>query len=301
MPPAAAMVAARFHATGVQIYTCAANPGAAGGTPPAYAWTLKAPDAALTDQTGAARGTSRRRALWTSTDGSSVAARKLAQADAPTAGAVPWLLLRATATTGKGVFTGTTYVQRVNTTKGQAPAAGCDAGHVGTEARADYGADYFFYKGGHSESPLLAVGQVAPDFTAVAHDGHKVSLAALKGEGKTVVLYFYPKDDTSGCTKEACEFRDNWTRLQKAGVVVFGISTQDNGSHKAFADKFHLPFPLLPDEKGEIAAKYLVPVVDGKARRITYLIGKDGRIRHVWPTVNPVGHAAEVLAAISAP
>ncbi|MEO5770069.1 MAG: redoxin domain-containing protein, partial [Polyangia bacterium] len=235
---------------------------------------------------------------WTSTDGSSVAAKKVAEADAPTAGAVAWLLLRATSITGKGVFSGTTFIQRINTTKGKPPAVGCDAGHVGNESRADYTADYYFYRGGDSEAPLLAVGQPAPDFTAVAHDGKRVSLSALKG--KMVVLYFYPKDDTSGCTKEACEFRDTWTKLQKAGVMVFGVSTQDNGSHKAFAEKFHLPFPLLPDEKGEIAAKYLVPVVDGKARRITYLIGKDGRISHVWPAVNPVGHAAEVMAAITA-
>jgi peroxiredoxin Q/BCP len=298
LPPGTATVTARFHATGVQIYTCGLKPGAAAGAPPVYSWALKAPDAALTDTAGAPAGHHTAGPTWTSTDGSSVAARKVAEADAPVAGAVPWLLLQATATTGKGVFTGTTFIQRVNTTKGKAPAFGCDAGHVGTETRADYTADYYFYRGGAFESPLLAVGQPAPDFTAVAHDGKKMSLAALKG--KMVVLYFYPRDDTSGCTKEACDFRDNWTKLQKAGVVVLGVSTQDNGSHKAFAEKFQLPFPLLPDEKGEIAAKYLVPVVDGKARRITYLIGKDGRINHVWPAVNPAGHAAEVLAAIAA-
>src|SRR4029453_19003670 len=107
---------------------------------------------------------------------------------------------------------------------------------------------------------LLPVGSPAPTFTAVAHDGQKVDLAKLKG--KYVVLYFYPKDDTPGCTKEACDIRDNWTKMQKAGVAVFGVSTQDNTSHKAFAEKYKLPFPLLPDEKGEIAAKYKVPVVD---------------------------------------
>jgi peroxiredoxin Q/BCP len=143
---------------------------------------------------------------------------------------------------------------------------------------------------------LLPVGSPAPTFTAVAHDGSKVDLAKLKG--KDVVLYFYPKDDTPGCTKEACDLRDNWAKIQKAGVVVFGVSTQDNGSHKAFAEKYKLPFPLLPDDKGDIAAKYKVPVVDGKARRITYLIGKDGKIKHVWPKVTPVGHAAEILAQL---
>ena len=143
---------------------------------------------------------------------------------------------------------------------------------------------------------LLAVGTPAPPFTAVAHDGQKVDLAKLKG--KHVVLFFYPKDDTPGCTKEACDFRDSWDKLQKAGIAAFGVSTQDNTSHKAFAEKYKLPVPLLPDEKGEIAQKYKVPVVDGKARRITYLIGKDGKIKHVWPKVTPVGHAQEVLAHV---
>jgi peroxiredoxin Q/BCP len=143
---------------------------------------------------------------------------------------------------------------------------------------------------------LLPLGSTAPDFSTVAHDGTKVELSKLKG--KWVVLYFYPKDDTAGCTKEACDFRDNWATLQKKGVAVFGVSTQDNGSHKAFAQKYSLPFPLLPDDKGEIAGKYKVPIVGGVARRITYLIGKDGKIAHEWPAVNPVGHAGEILAQI---
>jgi thioredoxin-dependent peroxiredoxin len=145
---------------------------------------------------------------------------------------------------------------------------------------------------------LLPVGAVAPNFSVLAHDGTTVSLSKLKG--KLIALYFYPKDDTPGCTKEACEIRDSWAALQKAGVAVFGVSTQDNSSHKAFAEKFKLPFPLLPDEKGELAAKYKVPVVGGKARRVTYLIGKDGKIKHVWPHVNPVGHAADILSHATA-
>jgi peroxiredoxin Q/BCP len=143
---------------------------------------------------------------------------------------------------------------------------------------------------------LLPVGSPAPVFSAVAHDGQKFDLAALKG--RYVVLYFYPKDDTSGCTKEACEIRDSWAKLQKLGVAVFGVSTQDNESHRSFAGKYHLPFPLLADDKGEIAARYKVPLTFGMAHRITYLIGKDGKIAHVWPKVNPVGHGAEILAAI---
>jgi peroxiredoxin Q/BCP len=149
-----------------------------------------------------------------------------------------------------------------------------------------------------SAADLLPVGAPAPKFTATAHDGEKVDLAKLKG--RFVVLYFYPMDDTPGCTKEACDFRDSWGKLQKDGVAVFGVSTQGNASHKAFADKYKIPFPLIPDEKGELAAKYKVPTMGGVARRITYLIGKDGRIAHVWPQVNPVGHAGEILAQIRA-
>jgi peroxiredoxin Q/BCP len=143
---------------------------------------------------------------------------------------------------------------------------------------------------------LLPVGSPAPAVQAVAHDGEKFDLKKLKGH--YVVLYFYPKDDTPGCTKEASDFRDSWDKLRKQGVMVFGVSTQDNDSHKAFADKYSLPFPLLPDPKGEIAAKYKVPVTNGYARRITYLIGKNGKIAHVWPQVNPVGHAGEILAEV---
>ena len=139
-------------------------------------------------------------------------------------------------------------------------------------------------------------GKKAPDFTLADQDGKSVTLSQFKG--KDVIVYFYPKDDTPGCTKEACDIRDNWAKLQKAGVAVFGVSTQDNTSHKAFAEKYKLPFPLLPDEKGEIAAKYKVPVVDGKARRITYLIGKDGKVKHVWPKAPTVGQANEILAQL---
>lgn len=148
----------------------------------------------------------------------------------------------------------------------------------------------------HATSDLLAVGTPAPDFSVVAHDGTRVHLSELKD--RYVVLYFYPHDDTPGCTKEACDFRDSWDRLQQTGVAVFGVSTQDTQSHQAFAQKYNLPFPLLPDKNGEIAAKYHVRVVLGLTKRVTYLIGKDGRIAHVWPAVKPVGHAADILSHI---
>ena len=138
-------------------------------------------------------------------------------------------------------------------------------------------------------------GKKAPAFTLTDQDGKKVSLADFAG--KDVILYFYPKDDTPGCTKEACGFRDAAKPLEEAGVVVLGVSEQDAASHAAFAEKYHLPFPLLPDERGTLAAAYHVPVTVGFAKRVTYLVGKDGRIARVWPSVTPTGHAQEILAA----
>ena len=138
--------------------------------------------------------------------------------------------------------------------------------------------------------------RLAPDFSATTHDGGHVALAELRG--RYVALYFYPKDDTPGCTKEACGFRDAAKPLEEAGVVVLGVSEQGTASHAAFAEKYHLPFPLLPDERGDIAAAYGVPVTAGFAKRVTYLIGKGGRIERVWPNVTPTGHAQEILAAV---
>jgi hypothetical protein len=144
--PAAAKVAARFHAIGAQVYACAAAPGTT-----SYAWTLTKPDATLYDQKGLLAGTHGAGPTWTSKDGSSVVGKKVAQADAPAADAVPWLLLRAEKTAGPGVFAQITFVQRVNTKHGKAPSAGCDAGTKGAERRVDYSADYYFYVGGGSE------------------------------------------------------------------------------------------------------------------------------------------------------
>jgi uncharacterized protein DUF3455 len=140
--PAGAKLAHKFHATGAQVYACAA--GAPGAAAP-FAWTLKRPDATLFDAAGAKAGSHGAGPTWTSTDGSAVVGQKVAQADAPVADAVPWLLVRATSTSGKGVFAAVTYVQRLDTKGGKAPATGCDAKAVGTETRADYSADYFFF------------------------------------------------------------------------------------------------------------------------------------------------------------
>jgi len=144
---------------------------------------------------------------------------------------------------------------------------------------------------------LLAEGTPAPPIDTTAHTGEHVSLAALRG--KPVVLYFYPKDDTSGCTKEACEIRDAWQKFQEAGAVVLGVSTDDNTSHVAFAQKYKLPFLLLPDQGGAIAKAYGVPLRMGLAKRVTFIIDRQGKIAKVFPDVNPAGHASEILAALS--
>lgn len=143
---------------------------------------------------------------------------------------------------------------------------------------------------------LLRVGATAPEFSVVAHDGKTVTLSELRGH--YVVLYFYPRDNTSGCTKEACEFRDAWSDLKSRGVVVLGVSTQDNATHKEFAEKHALPFQLLPDGTHAIADAYHVPVTLTMMRRVTYLIGPDGTIAKVWPNVSPVGHAKDILGSI---
>ncbi len=146
------------------------------------------------------------------------------------------------------------------------------------------------------ELNLAKVGEPAPDFEAEAHNGETIKLAELRG--KTVVLYFYPKDDTPGCTIEAKGIRDSWEGFKKADTVVLGVSTDDNASHKAFAEKYELPFLLLPDEDEKIAKAYGVPIKSGYAKRVTFIIDKTGKVGRVFPKVNPTGHAEEVMAAI---
>lgn len=151
--------------------------------------------------------------------------------------------------------------------------------------------------------------QPAPDFTLpaigsddVVKDG-KVQLSTLRG--KNIVMYFYPKDDTPGCTAEACSFRDADHEMQKRGVVVLGVSADNILSHQKFADRYSLPFPLLADtdktvsqlygawkEKSMFGKKYM------GVNRETFLIDKEGIVRKVWPKVKAVGHAQEVLKTI---
>ncbi len=138
----------------------------------------------------------------------------------------------------------------------------------------------------------LAVGTVAPDFTTVDDEGNTVSLSDYKG--KVVVLYFYPKDDTPGCTKEAQSFRDNYQQYQDKDMVVFGVSMDDQASHKAFKEKYGLPFQLLVDKDGTLTKAYDVDG-GGYSKRVTYIINAEGKISYVDEKVKTDTHAQDIL------
>jgi peroxiredoxin Q/BCP len=140
------------------------------------------------------------------------------------------------------------------------------------------------------------VGQTAPDFTATAQDGTSVHIAALTG--KPVVIYFYPKDETPGCTKEACSFRDAWAPLAKTGAVLVGVSADSLDSHKAFVAHWKLPFLLVSDPDGSIGKKYGVPF-ESYHKRQTIVIGADGKVRKVYRKVDVTTHAQEILADLA--
>jgi peroxiredoxin Q/BCP len=149
----------------------------------------------------------------------------------------------------------------------------------------------------------LKEGDLAPPFTAVTNTGDSVSLSDFAG--RHVVLYFYPKDNTPGCTLEACSFRDHFAAFKRKNVVLLGVSTDPVKSHDKFAAKFKLPFTLLADEDKSIVNAYgvwgpksFMGVKYTGTYRVTFLIGPDGRIKKIWPRVKPLGHAKEVLAAI---
>jgi peroxiredoxin Q/BCP len=149
----------------------------------------------------------------------------------------------------------------------------------------------------------LKEGDVAPDFTAPTNDGGKLSLSDFRG--KSVILYFYPRDNTPGCTKEACAFRDEFGAFKKKGAVVLGVSTDSAKSHDKFVEKYQLPFTLVSDEDKKIVQAYgawgeksfLGRKYQGTFR-VTFLIGPDGKIKKVWPAVKPAEHPEEVLAAL---
>ena len=141
----------------------------------------------------------------------------------------------------------------------------------------------------------LAVGMDAPTFTIKDTNGNTVSLSDFAG--KTVVLYFYPKDDTPGCTKQACSFRDTMSEYQDKGVVVLGVSVDDEASHQKFTQKYNLNFPLLADTDKTLVKAYDVDG-GGYAKRVTYVIDGNGKIVHVDGSVNTSSHASDVLTAI---
>ena len=152
-------------------------------------------------------------------------------------------------------------------------------------------------------SDWLEVGSKAPAFTLVSDSGKKVKLSDFKG--RAVVLYFYPKDDTPGCTKEACAFRDASVQIKEFGAIVLGVSLDDEASHIKFRDKYTLNFPLLSDPEHSVAEMYGAwreKNMYGKksmgVQRSTYLIGTDGKIVKVWKKVSVDGHDAAVLEAL---
>lgn len=150
---------------------------------------------------------------------------------------------------------------------------------------------------------LLQVGAKAPIFSTFDQNGKRVSLSDF--EGKKIILYFYPKDNTPGCTKEACAFRDKITQFQDLNVVVIGVSIDSIKSHKSFSDKYQLPFTLLSDTDKDIVTNYGVwgeKTMYGKKyfgiNRVTYLIDEQGLISEVFPKVKPETHAEEILKLI---
>ena len=152
---------------------------------------------------------------------------------------------------------------------------------------------------------MLAEGKKAPSFKLKDQDGKLISLESLKGSN--VVLYFYPKDDTPGCTIEACNFRDEFPKFKKIDAVILGVSPDSVESHKKFAAKFKLPFSLLSDEKKEVCEKYGVwqeKSMYGKRYmgvvRTTFVIDETGKIKKIFPKVKIEGHNEEVMAVLKA-
>ena len=139
-------------------------------------------------------------------------------------------------------------------------------------------------------------GERAPDFEARDQNGNTVSLASFLG--RPVVLYFYPKDNTPGCTAEACSFRDSMDTLRSREIAVLGVSADSEESHAGFASRYKLNFTLLSDRGKSIVRAYGVESPFGTAERVTYIIGPDGIIKYVFPRVNTKTHAADVLKKI---
>ena len=145
-------------------------------------------------------------------------------------------------------------------------------------------------------SPSALVGSPAPELMLQDQSGRVRQLSEYRGS--PIVLYFYPRDGTPGCTAEACAFRDAWERIQGTGAVVLGVSTDDVASHLAFHDEHQLPFDLLSDPDGRVAQQFGVPMTMGMASRITFIIDDQGVVRRAFEDVDPGIHADEVIAAL---
>ncbi|MGZ3688842.1 MAG: peroxiredoxin [Bdellovibrionota bacterium] len=147
-------------------------------------------------------------------------------------------------------------------------------------------------------SMALAPGEAAPEISAKNQEGKLIHLSDYRG--KFVLLYFYPKDDTPGCTKEACSFRDETAKIKSLNTVVLGVSRQDEKSHREFRAKYHIPFDLLVDADGAVSKAYGVGTMPGigLTRRQSILIGPDGRVIHFYESVDPAHHTQEVLTDI---
>jgi peroxiredoxin Q/BCP len=145
----------------------------------------------------------------------------------------------------------------------------------------------------------IQVGDVAPDFTLPNQKGEQVTLSSFQGQ-KTVVLYFYPKDDTPGCTVESCSFRDSYEDFVATGAEVIGISSDSPDSHRAFASKHNLPFTLVSDANSAVRKAYGVPATLGLLPgRVTYVIDREGIVRHIFNSqFNPKGHIAEAMGIL---
>lgn len=152
---------------------------------------------------------------------------------------------------------------------------------------------------------MLKEGDNAPPFSTQMVVGDQIAPVSLADyRGKKVILYFYPKDDTPGCTKEACAFRDGYANFQNAGLIVLGCSVDTSDSHRAFIKKYGLPFPLLLDPDKKIASEYGaangIPIL-GLNKRVTYVIGEDGKILKVYPKVDPAIHSNQILSELQIP
>ncbi len=158
---------------------------------------------------------------------------------------------------------------------------------------------YLIANGVGSYGLKVKIGDVAPDFTVESGSGQKVSLSDYRGK-KSVVLYFYPKDETQGCTREACSFRDSYEAFKELGAEVIGVSSDSTESHKRFSEHHHLPFFLLSDPKKELRKLYGVPSNMGfLAGRVSYVIDREGIVRHVfYSQIHPEKHAEEAISIL---